>query len=169
MTDAKKGTDAGKARTIRLRSGRTVVLGERLPKGFDLQDAYELDPRDIEAIPYLPAEGRAWELIPTYMRYGIWAWVKSGHLPADFLHAFIENDLKGTFSRADDTNIRIVDNYVRFFWNWAPSSTWGGRDRVASWVKCGGLDGLAAEQAKISKADLEIAEFIANASAEEKA
>jgi len=63
--------------------------------------------------------------IPEYMHDGISLYINHGIHPGGFLTAVIENNLKEACMRADDFNIKILPNYVRFFYNYAPSGCWG--------------------------------------------
>lgn len=63
--------------------------------------------------------------IPAYMHGGIIRFYEEGIPPGDFLQAVINNDLREACARADDTNVRLLFNYVKWFYNHAPSGTWG--------------------------------------------
>lgn len=67
-----------------------------------------------------------WELIPNYMQGAVFRWVERGVPPGDFLSAFLRNDLKETFFRADDCNQLVIRSYVHFFYEYCPSQSWGG-------------------------------------------
>jgi len=63
--------------------------------------------------------------IPNYMHESIIGYYEEGWTPGDFLSAVINNDLKEAVGRADGTNINCLKNYVMWFYNNAPSGTWG--------------------------------------------
>ncbi len=73
--------------------------------------------------------------IPLYMQGGIIRFYEKGLPPGDFLSAVIDNDLKEAIGRADDTNRSLLWNYIRWFYNWAPSGTWGFDGAVNKWCK----------------------------------
>ena len=73
--------------------------------------------------------------IPEYMRGGIVRYYENGLPPGDFLSAVIDNDLKEAIGRADGTNRNLLWNYIRWFYNWAPSGTWGFEGAVTKWCK----------------------------------
>ena len=104
----------------------------------------------VEAIPYRPDGGRSWELIPPRMRAGLWLWVREGHPPGDFLSSLLENDFKRACQHADDTNAKILHDYAKFLWNWAPGTCWG-RDKVTfrEWARAGGVFGMERREAEM--------------------
>lgn len=69
-------------------------------------------------------------------------YVEDGVPVGDFLRAVIENDLRGAVSRADDTNLPLISEYVRWLYNSAPALCWGGRGVTSTWCRVGGLNGL---------------------------
>lgn len=90
-------------------------------------------------------EDANWNLIPAHMREGVERWIVNGIEPGSFLAAFLCNDLKETFARADDINAATIRNYVQFFYSFAPSGCWGSREKYTAWAKSGGLAGMARE------------------------
>jgi Ferredoxin-like domain in Api92-like protein len=104
----------------------------------------------LDQIPYKGAAGRSWELIPPHMRFGLWRFFNEGVIPGNFLTAVIENDLRETFARADDKNRLIVDDYLKFLWNWGPATAFGSRERVRAWAKSGGLEGQASATREVA-------------------
>jgi hypothetical protein len=94
--------------------------------------------------PYFPAdqrkhlhvkilEGLARTRIPEYMHDGILMYLLDGIPPGDFLAAVINNDLAEACRAADDTNIRVLVQYVRFFYNDAPALAWGRTGALDAW------------------------------------
>ena len=72
--------------------------------------------------------------IPKYMKEGILRYLEKGIRPGDFLTAVICNDLRGALAHADDINIVLLPNYVRYF-NWeAPSECWGSPEKMKKWI-----------------------------------
>jgi len=73
--------------------------------------------------------------IPDYMHDVIIRYYERGIPPGHFLTAVIDNDLRGAIERADDTNVMALKAYVMWFYNQAPSGSWGKAGSVARWVK----------------------------------
>ena len=71
--------------------------------------------------------------IPEYMHGGIIRYYEAGIPPGHFLSAVINNDLKEAFARADDTNTKCMDAYVKWFYNYAPAGSWGFAGAVEKW------------------------------------
>ena len=63
--------------------------------------------------------------IPHYMHDGIIEYYSLGRPPGSFLSAVINNDLREACAHADDTNIDRLKHYIMWFYNHAPSGTWG--------------------------------------------
>ena len=72
--------------------------------------------------------------IPEYMRGGIVRFYENGIPPGDFLTAVIDNDLKEAIGRADGTNQHLLWNYVNWFYNHAPSGSWGFAGATEKWL-----------------------------------
>jgi hypothetical protein len=79
--------------------------------------------------------------IPARMHGGIVRYVEDGIQPGHFLTAVINNDLREACGRADDENVQLLANYVRWFYNYAPSGCWGSSDSATRWARVGGLRG----------------------------
>ncbi len=73
--------------------------------------------------------------IPGYMHSGIIGYYENGWQPGGFLSAVINNDLKEATGRADSTNIDCLKNYVMWFYDHAPSGTWGYSTAVLDWIE----------------------------------
>ena len=73
--------------------------------------------------------------IPSYMHNGITLYYEHGIEPGSFLTAVINNDLKEAVGRADDTNRHCLYNYMMWFYNEAPSGSWGYANAVSDWQK----------------------------------
>lgn len=54
--------------------------------------------------------------------------------PGGFLAAIITNDLAGAFSRADSTNIKLIQEFITWFYNHAPASCWGSPEVMRNWL-----------------------------------
>lgn len=48
----------------------------------------------------------------------------------DFVRAILENNLIKTFSRADSTNLKLIDDYVTFLYNHCPTDAYGSPEAV---------------------------------------
>ena len=73
--------------------------------------------------------------IPNYMHDGIIDYYKNGWKPGSFLSAVINNNLKESFLCADDKNIYCIKEYIMWFYNYAPTGTWGYSDAVNDYIK----------------------------------
>jgi hypothetical protein len=80
-----------------------------------------------------------WSLIPEHMQGGLKRYLTSGIGPGHFLTAVLSNDLISAVSRADDTNINRLPDYVRFFYNYVHPHAFGSPKAVEEWIKQGGL------------------------------
>ena len=75
--------------------------------------------------------------IPQYMHNGIILYYENYIEPRGFLTAIINNDLKEACGRADDINRHCIFNYIMWFYNEAPSGTWGYQGAVHDWLMKG--------------------------------
>lgn len=73
--------------------------------------------------------------IPPYMRQGLKDYLQLHKPPGGFLQAVIMNDLREAIFRADETNIKLLPNYVRFFYNEAPKNCWGSEEKYVKWIE----------------------------------
>ena len=81
-------------------------------------------------------KAKMWEYgIPEYMHGGIIRYYENGIPPGDFLTAVINNDLKEAIGRADDTSVNALKAYVMWFYNQAPTGSWGHEGAVDEWLK----------------------------------
>lgn len=71
--------------------------------------------------------------LPEHIQGGVQRYIEHGIIPGDFLQAVICNDLKESFGRADDTNIKRMFDIVSFFYNEAPAGCWGSRKIMTAW------------------------------------
>jgi len=68
-----------------------------------------------------------------HMVEGVRHWIEDG-LCGDFLRAVVNNDLREAVARADGTNVRLIREWVSFFYNEAPSDCWGSPEKAAVWA-----------------------------------
>jgi hypothetical protein len=54
--------------------------------------------------------------------------------PGSFLEAVICNDLQNAVGCADDTNLHNLPAFVGYFYNEAPSTCWGSREKYEAWL-----------------------------------
>ena len=80
-----------------------------------------------------------WHLIPEYMHDRIRDYVMEGTLVGDFLTAVLSNNLYVAVQHADLSNKRALVNWVKFIYNYIPSTAWGCSKTVEAWQKHGGL------------------------------
>lgn len=73
--------------------------------------------------------------IPEHMHGAIIRFYENGIPPGGFLSAVIDNDLREASARADDINRHALFNYIRWFYNHAPSGTWGYSGAVNDYLK----------------------------------
>lgn len=78
-----------------------------------------------------------WSLIPEHMHDGIRAYVETGRPTGSFLTAVLRNDLFSAAERADGKNKRLLYEWVKFLYSYAPSECWGNPHRVDDWLKRG--------------------------------
>lgn len=62
-------------------------------------------------------------------------YLNNGIMPGSFLTSVLENNLCEACGRADHENIRNLKNIVGYIYNHIPSSAWGSRDKVESYLK----------------------------------
>lgn len=81
---------------------------------------------------YLPTLIR--KNIPDYMHDGIVGYLSLGIEPGSFLSAVIANDLSRAAENADGTNRVLLWDYVNWFYNHAPSESWGSLAKMEQWM-----------------------------------
>lgn len=87
-----------------------------------------------------------YDTLPPYMQGAARRYIENGIPPGSFLTAVICNDLMGAFGKADNMNRAAMWDWVRFFYNDAPSTCWGSERKMAAWIDRGGLEGHDAEE-----------------------
>ena len=86
-------------------------------------------------------ENADWSNIPRHMVGDMKRYIEDGMCPGGFLTSVLENDLRGSVSRADDVNRYHLLDFVQFLYSYAPSPCWGSPEIVSAWIKQGGLNG----------------------------
>jgi len=82
------------------------------------------------------------ESVPRHIHEGFLNFILYGIEPGSFLRAVLSNDLKESFGRADDTNLRHMFSIVSFTRNGCPAAAQGSETSFLSWIEWGGLVGL---------------------------
>jgi len=72
--------------------------------------------------------------IPERMMLAIQRYIK-GEKPGGFLQAVICNDLFAAVGRADEENLTNLPAYIGYFYNEAPSESWGSREKMEAWIE----------------------------------
>jgi len=66
---------------------------------------------------------------------GIDKYVRDHCPPGSFLTAVLSNDLRESFARADEENIRDMFEIVSYCYNKIPMTCWGSPEVVEAWLK----------------------------------
>lgn len=80
--------------------------------------------------------------IPEHMHLPVANYVLYSRAPGGFLKAVIVSDLFSAFSKADLPNTRAMENYVKLFYNYLPSSCYGNEEAYKWYKEKGGLVGI---------------------------
>ena len=72
--------------------------------------------------------------IPQYMANGVYNYLNLGLPPGHFLSAVICNDLREAVERADSSNELRLAAWVKFFYNYCPSNSWGSKEIMIKWM-----------------------------------
>ena len=72
--------------------------------------------------------------LPTGLQDGMKKYIEQKLRAGGFLTACLENDLVGAFTRADATNLKRLQEIVRWLYNEAPAYCWGSKEKVAKWL-----------------------------------
>ena len=83
----------------------------------------------------------SYAVIPERMREAIRRYILEGIPTGNFLQAVICNDLRGAVNYADDDNLPLLKQYVRWFYNIAPANCYGSRAVMLAWIESGGMNG----------------------------
>ena len=79
--------------------------------------------------------------LPGHMHSAMRLYIERGYRPGSFLSAVLCNDLMEAIGRADDANVRALNAYAIYLYNYAPSACYGSPDKYDAWVQAGGLVG----------------------------
>ena len=71
--------------------------------------------------------------LPEGLRESARRWIEDRIKPGQFLTAVITNNLLNAFQLADDENLKIIHEIVKWWYNEAPSQCWGSLERFNSW------------------------------------
>lgn len=71
--------------------------------------------------------------VPHHMREGFLLWIDHGISPGSFGRAVLNNDLAGSFGKADHINKDHIGTTVAWLYNFAPSSCWGSKEKTEVW------------------------------------
>jgi hypothetical protein len=82
------------------------------------------------------------EMLPAHMRDAVRLYVLNGIRGGRFLAAVMTNNFADAVLRADDVNAAALRYWAMWLRDYAPTGCWGSPDRVAAWIKSGGLIGL---------------------------
>lgn len=80
--------------------------------------------------------------VPGHMEAGILRYLMHGNRPGDFLLAFLCNNMREAFLRADDINKYRLYNLYAFFRDHTPAECWGDKDTVKAWMDHKGYEGI---------------------------
>lgn len=72
--------------------------------------------------------------IPDLTKNAINLYIEKGIMPGSFLYAVLTNNLFDAVGSADSYNMIELPNIVKFIYNEVPSSAWGSKDKVTTWV-----------------------------------
>jgi hypothetical protein len=84
-------------------------------------------------------------LIPEHMHGGVSRYVMHGIPMGDFGRLILSNDFMGAVGRADQDNRDALANWAIFLYNYVPGGCKGSPERVADWIKSGGIVGQQSE------------------------
>jgi len=80
--------------------------------------------------------------IPYRMHRPVVEYIMRGRPTGNFLQALFSNGLMDAFDRADDDNICVMAQYVKFLYNDAPVGCYGSPEAYAGWLEARGLSGF---------------------------
>lgn len=70
---------------------------------------------------------------PENFRGAVARYLRAAVPPGGFLTAVLQNDLRETFNRGDDTSIFFLKELMVFLYNDVPYKAWGSPTRVERW------------------------------------
>lgn len=84
---------------------------------------------DGKPIPY--------EKLPERARLDMVRYIEDHVKPPRFLHAVLCNNLLNACANADDLDRRLLFDYVRWLYNFAPTEAYGEKAKVDAWISHG--------------------------------
>ena len=72
--------------------------------------------------------------IPAHTQGALARYVECGFMPGGFLTAVLNNDLFGAVTRADELNVQVLPEIVRYVYNELPASCWGSTERMEAYA-----------------------------------
>lgn len=81
--------------------------------------------------------------IPALTMGSINRYVNEGLSPGSFVTAVLCNDLFNAVGTADEENLVVLPEIVRYVYNELPSSAWGNLNKMNAWMKKGGVNDLS--------------------------
>lgn len=72
--------------------------------------------------------------LPEHMQEAARLYLEHGVRPGDFLTSVICNDLFGAMGRADCVNQQRMFDICSFFYNEAPSGSYGSEEKMSNWM-----------------------------------
>ena len=87
-----------------------------------------------------------YDMLPSHMREGTRRYIEEGVEPGQFTVAVFANDFLGAAGRADENNSMVLRAWALFIYNEVPGNCHGSYDKVAAWIKQGGLQRAGAER-----------------------
>ena len=101
-----------------------------------MTNPYEVLPCDVEPSTTMPPliAHQHYAILPEHGRTGMRRYFEQHINPGGFLRALLNNDLLGSFKRADDINLPRIHDYVTFLYAHAPCDSWGSVESVKKWV-----------------------------------
>jgi hypothetical protein len=92
--------------------------------------------------PTYYADSANWALIPDYMRAPLVDYVMMGTPPGSFLRALLSDaPISAVYSRADTNNQNAMSGWIKFIYNYTPSSCHGSETNMLAWIAKGGYNG----------------------------
>jgi hypothetical protein len=74
------------------------------------------------------------EKLPPWMIQEFELYVNKHTSTSCFVRCLLENDLKGAFGQADETNRKKMFTFVSFLYSEMPTGFYGSREKVALWL-----------------------------------
>jgi len=72
--------------------------------------------------------------IPPYMIDALQRYVEQRIPPGGFLTAVLENKLVDAFHRADENNLKVMQEWAAHLYWCLPSTCWGSSEKVRQWL-----------------------------------